>query len=146
MKKRLNPNKPKIHRSYTVDEVTELYGVHKRTVRNWIKDGLPVIDDIRPMLILGTDLRIYIQNKRKGSKSKCSPSEIYCFRCQMPRHAKLGTAKYRLEVSGIGRVFARCDSCGLKVNKYFSVRLLDKICNDFSIEITDSIKTHNYES
>jgi hypothetical protein len=43
-------------RSYTIDEVTRTLEVHRNTVRHWIKAGLPVIDDKRPILILGSDL------------------------------------------------------------------------------------------
>ena len=76
MKRIHNPNKCKIHRSYTVVEVTELLDVHKRTVRNWIKKGLPTFKDIRPQLILGTDLKLFISNKRKENKHRCKPSNI----------------------------------------------------------------------
>ena len=61
MKRNHNHRKCKIHRSYTVEEVTELYDVHPKTVRNWIQKGLPIFDDIRPLLILGTDLKLFIQ-------------------------------------------------------------------------------------
>ena len=65
MAKRLNPNLVKIHRNYTVEEVANLFSVHKNTVRLWVKDGLATNDDKRPMLILGSDLKSYLQAKRK---------------------------------------------------------------------------------
>ena len=46
----------KIHRSYTVEEIASLFGIHKNTVRGWVKAGLPTCDNKRPMLILGHDL------------------------------------------------------------------------------------------
>ena len=57
MPKRVNPNLAKIHRNYSVGEAAALLGVHKNTVRNWIKNGLPLCDDRRPALILGAELR-----------------------------------------------------------------------------------------
>lgn len=145
MKKRLNPNLSKIHRSYTVEEVAELYGVHKKTVRNWIKNGLLVIDDVRPLLILGTDLRLFIRQKRKGNKRKCKPSEIYCLRCRAPRNVLPETAKFVQDVGGIGRVFALCSVCDSKVNKYFRWRGLEAIRQELLVESTVSTKTHKYE-
>lgn len=145
MKRIHNPNKCKIHRSYTVLEVAELYGVHKRTVRNWINKGLPTFDDIRPLLILGTDLKLFISKQRKANKHKCKSSEIYCFRCRTPRKPKSQTVNFYQQPSGIGRVFAACNVCDSKVNKYFSWRLLDVIQSELMVESTVSTKTHSYE-
>jgi hypothetical protein len=36
-----NPRRAKIHRNYTVAEIATLYTVHRNTVREWIKHGLP---------------------------------------------------------------------------------------------------------
>jgi DNA-binding transcriptional MerR regulator len=62
MAKRVNPNLAKIHRAYTVEEVAYLYSVHKNTVRSWIKGGLIVITDKKPLLILGSELKVYLQS------------------------------------------------------------------------------------
>ena len=56
--KRVNARRVKIHRSYAVDEAARLLGVHKNTVRSWIKRGLPTVDNRRPILILGGASRI----------------------------------------------------------------------------------------
>ena len=44
---RPNPRLAKIHRSYTVDEIATLYGVHRNTVRAWIARGLATVDQRR---------------------------------------------------------------------------------------------------
>ncbi|MGR5348501.1 helix-turn-helix domain-containing protein [Vibrio mediterranei] len=145
MGKLINPNRFKIHRSYTIQEVSETCDVHKRTVRNWIKSGLPVIDGSRPCLILGTELRIFIRQQRRKNKRICKPSEAYCCRCREPRKFDSGSVKFIEEVGGIGRVFGRCKTCGSKVNKFFSWRTLDVLRSKLELEITDSTKTHSYE-
>jgi excisionase family DNA binding protein len=141
MKRMHNPNKCKIHRSYTVEEVAELYGVHKRTVRNWTKNGLAFFDGIRPFLILGTDLKLFLINKKKAIKHKFKMSEIYCFRCLTPQKANLETVNFMQQPSGVGRVFMRCSLCDAKVNKFFSWRQLDAIKKEISLESTLSTKT-----
>ena len=145
MKKGLNPNRSKIHRSYTVNEVSELYGVHKRTVRNWIKIGLPTIDDVHPMLILGTDLKIFIRQQKMKNRTKCHLSDFYCLKCRARQKAEPKSVRFIAEVSGVGRVFALCSSCGTKVNKYFSWRRLEELRRDIDREIPVSTKTHSYE-
>lgn len=146
MKKRLNPNLAKIHRSYTVEEVAELFNVHKRTVRNWVKSGLPVYNELRPLLILGTDLRLFIRQNRQGNRRQCNGSELYCLRCRAPRLPSPDSVKFVQLPSGIGRVFGTCVKCGSKVNKFFSWRRLDSVRNELLVESTDSTKTHKYES
>ena len=53
MAKRYNPNKCKKNRNYTINDVSQLYDVHKKTVSVWFKNGLRKIDNQRPYLILG---------------------------------------------------------------------------------------------
>lgn len=62
--RRPNPGLVKIHRSYTVEEVAKLYGVHKNTVRAWIKQGLPICDDRRPTIVLGREIAVFLQARR----------------------------------------------------------------------------------
>jgi len=59
-----NPRLAKIHRSYTVDEIADLYAVGKNTVRHWIKQGLPACDSKRPMLVLGSELNFFHEKRR----------------------------------------------------------------------------------
>jgi Helix-turn-helix domain len=77
--RRLHPNhrRVKIHRSYTVEEIAGLFGIHKNTVRVWVKTGLPTCDERRPMLILGHDLASFLQARRARRKQPCRPGEIY---------------------------------------------------------------------
>ena len=35
-----NPKLAKIHRSYSVEDVSRLFKIHKNTVRNWLRQGL----------------------------------------------------------------------------------------------------------
>lgn len=142
MKKRLNPNLAKLHRSYTAQEAAELYGVHKRTVRNWVRSGLPVYNDVRPLLILGSDLRLFIRKHRAKNKQPCKPSEIYCFRCRTPQVPSPDSLSFTQLLNGTGRVFARCSECGTKVNKMFSLRRLESVRAELLAESTVSTKTH----
>ncbi len=124
MATRPNPNLSKIHRSYTVEEAASLFGVHKNTVRNWIKTGLPVCDDQKPCLILGQELRLFLQSKRKKRKQKCKPYEMYCLRCKSPQVPVENMVDYEPITSTTGRLIGMCSSCETVINKYTSLNNL----------------------
>ena len=84
-KRRFNPRLAKIHRSYTIEEVARLFGVHKQTVRNWIDGGLPTFASTRPILIHGSELREFHDARRKNRKQKCRAGELFCLKCRAPK-------------------------------------------------------------
>jgi len=127
MSSRNNPNSIKIHRSYTVIEVSETLGVHPKTVRNWIRVGLPVVDEKRPLLIIGADLRIYLKQKRKTYMHRCEAHEMYCFKCRQPNNPSIETLKFIAKPAGMAQMAGRCEECGCKANKYVSWRDVNQI-------------------
>jgi integrase len=62
--KRLNWRRVKINRSYTLEEVARLLGVHKQTVRNWAVQGLEILASQKPHLIRGAALRTFLDNRK----------------------------------------------------------------------------------
>lgn len=141
MKKRLhNPNLAKMHRSYTVEEVADLYEVFKGTVRNWIKAGLPVLDDKRPMLILGKDLAAFHQARRTKNKRKCQPGEIYCVRCRAPKSPAGNMADYRIITEKIGNLQAICPDCNRIINRKVSLAKLEQVRGKLDITLPQALQ------
>ncbi|GFO72988.1 hypothetical protein BJAS_P3534 [Bathymodiolus japonicus methanotrophic gill symbiont] len=143
MAKRLNPNLAKIHRNYTVEEVANLFSVHKNTVRLWVKEGLETNDNKRPMLILGSELKIYLQEKRKSNKRKCQPFEIYCVRCRVPKIPAENMVDYEPINHQLGRLIGLCPSCGGIINKYFNIATLEQIQDKLDITLPKALKHIN---
>ena len=127
MSSRNNPNRIKIHRSYTVIEVSETLGVHPKTVRNWIRAGLPVVDEKRPLLIIGADLKIHLKQKRKTYMHRCEVNEMYCFKCKQPKAPSIESLQFVAKPAGMAQMRGRCDECGCKGNKYVSWRDVNQI-------------------
>jgi excisionase family DNA binding protein len=128
MGKRLpNPRLAKIHRSYTVDEVASLYGVHRGTVRQWIKAGLPTCDTRRPLLILGSALAAFLTTKRTRNKRPCAPGEFYCLRCRTPRVPALCMADYRPLTATGGNLVGLCPVCECLIYRRVSLAKLGPI-------------------
>ena len=128
MKKRShNPRLVKIHRSYTVDEISKLFEVHKNTVRSWIKQGLPTIGGGRLKLVHGGDLFVFIKAKRKKNKQTCKPGEIYCVRCRAPKAPAADMAEYQRVTETLGNLIGICPDCGLMMNRRVNLSKLEKI-------------------
>ena len=108
---RPNPKLVKIHRSYTVEEAAALCGVHRNTVRQWLRSGLPSIDERKPLLILGRSLAEFLHARRALNKRPCKPGEIYCMRCREPRQPAGLDAIYRPRTVGLGDLIGLCQVC-----------------------------------
>ena len=132
-KRNPNPRLAKIHRNYTVEEVAGRHGVHKNTVREWIKQGLPIIDDRRPMLILGRDLFAFLQAKRVKNKQPCKPGEMYCLRCRVPKIPADNMVDYEPKTETLGNLFAICPDCEAGMNRRVSLPKLDQVRGEMDI-------------
>ena len=117
----------KIHRSYTVEEIANLFGSHKNTVRNWVKDGLATSDDKRPMLILGHDLVAFLQSRRVKNKQTCKDGEIYCVRCRAPKLPAADMAEYSPVTEKFGNLMAICPDCNSIMNRRVSIAKLGQV-------------------
>lgn len=120
---RINPRRAKLHRSYTTFELADLLRVHKNTVRQWIKVGLPVVDGARPTLICGSDFQLWWSKQRKATKRPCQPGQMYCFKCREPKAPALGMVEYEATNAATGNLKAICETCSTMM--YRRTRLAD---------------------
>lgn len=131
----------KIHRSYTVKDVADLFSIHKNTVRNWVKDGLPTIDEKRPMLILGHDMVEFIKRRRAKNKQSCKPGQLYCVRCRVPKFPAGDFAEYSPVTEKFGNLIAICPDCDSIINRRVSLARIGEVCGN--IDITFPKKLHH---
>jgi hypothetical protein len=146
MKKR-HPNHRlvKIHRNYTVEEIAELFGIHKNTVRHWVKAGLATSDDKRPMLILGHELAAFLQGRRAKNKRPCKPGEIYCVRCRAPKFPADDMADYTPVTEKFGNLIAICPDCYAIMNRRVSLGKIDQMRGRMAISFPQALR-HIVES
>lgn len=111
----------KIHRNYTVEEVARLLHIHKNTVRRWTKEGLPTINDKRPLLILGHELIEFIKKRRAKNKQSCKPGELYCVKCRLPKFPAGSMADYSPVTEKFGNLKAICPDCDSIMNRRVSL-------------------------
>ena len=115
--KRINPRAAKLHRSYSVKELADLLGVHKHTVRGWLKAGMPTCEGARPALIHGDEFQVWWSMRRKAAKRPLKPGQLYCFRCREPKAPALGMVEYAAINSAAGNLKAMCETCGTMMHR-----------------------------
>ena len=135
MAKRINPNRAKIHRGYLVCEAAETLGVHKNTVRAWIKAGLPVCDDAYPILILGRELRQYLTTKQNKNKRPCEGNQMYCLKCRAPREPMGNMVEYLPDTATRGQLTAFCSSCKSIINRFTTLDKVNELQAVFEVSL-----------
>ena len=135
-----NPRLAKIHRNYTVEEVSFLYDIHKNTVRDWIKKGLLALDNKRPILILGNELRRFLEERRKKNKRPCKPGQIYCLKCKQPRFPIDMEVDYQIILETTGNLIGMCSICECLIYRRVSLAKLDAARGELCITFPQCLK------
>jgi hypothetical protein len=135
MHRRPNFRRVKIHRNYTVEEISLLLDVHKNTVRNWAMNGLHPIDRRRPMLFLGRVLFDFLIGRRLRGRSRCGPGEIYCIRCRRPVKPAGNMADYLPLTAAYGNLRGICPNCELLIHRRVSRARLEDVRGELEVMI-----------
>jgi hypothetical protein len=142
-KRRIDPRRIKIHRNYTVEEAAEVIGTHKNTVRLWIKQGLPPADERLPTLILGKELRAFLENRKVRRKHRLAPGQFYCFKCRAQKTPYAGLADYVATSATLGNMKGLCPDCGTIMNRRTSLAKLDRAKGNLEMKIYAGAATLN---
>ena len=103
--------------SYTVEEVADLFGLHPNAVRRWVKSGLGPIDDGRPMLFHGTELKAFLTKRQSERKRPGKANEFFCFSCRCQRTPLGNRVLAILQTPSRLMLKAVCSVCGGKLNR-----------------------------
>jgi excisionase family DNA binding protein len=122
-------------RSYSIDEIARLLGVHRNTVRHWIRNGLPVLDDRRPSLILGSELRAFLTRQRNARRQSCRPGQIFCVKCRKPREPFGKEADYVPSSPTAGALVGLCPVCGTLIYRRSSLARLPVVKGTLDVQI-----------
>ena len=135
--RRINPRHIKLHRPYSVEEAALALGAHKNSVRGWIKKGLPVVDRSRPVLILGHELRAYLEGRRKAAKRPCPPGTLYCLKCRQPRAPAMGMVEATRQNATTGNLSAICEACGTMMHRRTRLATIGAIMPNLDVQIRE---------
>lgn len=125
--RRHNPRRAKRHFSYSLAEVAELYGVHRQTVRHWLKNGLKPLDSSWPILVHGEELNRFHGEGRAARKRQCGPSELYCLGCKEPSEPWGLLVDYLPGPGPTGVVVGICPACDCQMRQNVNVERLARL-------------------
>lgn len=138
--RRWNERLVKTCRSYTVEQAATLLGVHKNTVRGWIRDGLPSIPTPRPAIILGRELAPFLKQLRDARKCQCANGQIYCLRCRCARTPAGLMADY-LPISATGgNLVGICEVCEALMYRRVNYTRLAEVGGELEVQQTERLE------
>ena len=130
MRRKYNPRMIKRHFTYTIKEISVLFGTCEKTIQRWIaKEGLaPIVGSHNPYLIAGDTLSSFLVERKKNAETSLQPNEFYCVKCRTARKGKLESIKVVRTATRIGRdrimgiKTAECETCTRRINRFFAYR------------------------
>lgn len=133
MSRRHNPNRAKLHLTYTIVEITAVFDIGKSTVSNWFRDGLKTVDRKRPLLVAGVELRAFINNRMAATKRPCEPGEIYCVACKRPKRPVGNTAVIKEVSETAANMIGVCPDCSRLMHRRVAMRKLFPACGGLAL-------------
>lgn len=137
MAKRPNHRAVRSARSYTIPEVADVLGVSVGTVRGWVRSGLPAMVSQRPFLILGCELREFLDARHSKSKAPLEADELYCFTCKAARKPLGLMVDVHDQSVKTARLEGLCEVCGGICNRMVSRAHLGQIQSIFDVASND---------
>jgi hypothetical protein len=134
MSKRANPMAVKSALTYDVSEAANALGKSPATIRNWVKDGLPVMSSKKPLLISGLALREYLQAKHRAKKKPLASDELYCPSCGTGRKPDAMAVEGFSDAPKTTRLLGTCSHCGGYSSRIISNSKTDAFAQTFQIK------------
>ncbi|EAQ33926.1 hypothetical protein NB311A_02682 [Nitrobacter sp. Nb-311A] len=121
-----------------MEDLARLFKVHKNTVRNWVGQGLEPIDDRRPTLIRGQEVRRFLADRRARTKQTCGPGRIYCLPCRAPKMPAGNMAECIRGGDTTGTLQGICPDCNRMIYRRVNLLNLDAVRGDLDLSITQA--------
>ena len=134
-RRRIDPRRAKINRSYEVEEAARVVGAHRNTVRSWLRAGLKPIDDRRPTMIRGEELRRFLSERSAKRKRPTPPGMIFCLRCREPRRPALDMAEYVPLAPTFGNLQGICPACEAMMCRHVNVAKLQSVSAGLDVTV-----------
>jgi hypothetical protein len=126
--RRIRPSK-----TYSLSEIAEALDRRDATVRRWLRDGLPALDEGRPPLVFGSVLQAWLKAKWAAKKHKCGPDELFCCKCRKPSKPIPGSVRIIPNNEKTVSIKAECHTCHTRMTKVGSRAKIAEIEETFRV-------------
>lgn len=134
MSKRANPMAVKSALTYDVSEAAKALGKSPATIRNWVRDGLPVMSSKKPLLFSGLALREYLRAKYRAKKTPLASDELYCPSCKTGRKPVAMAVEAFVNSPKTTRLLGTCDRCDGSSSRIISNSKADTFALTFEVK------------
>jgi hypothetical protein len=121
-----------------VEELSRLFAIHKNTVRNWLREGLAAIDEQRPTIIRGVEIRRFLTDRRARSKQRCGPGRIFCLPCRAPKVPAGNIAECIAVGETMGTLQGICPDCDRMIYRCVNLQKIDGVRGELDITVTQA--------
>lgn len=136
-RRKINPQRVKTHRVYSIADAAKALDVGTPTVRRWIKGGqLLALTDLKPWLLQGCDLIAFLTAAR-SPKQKCKMDECFCVKCRKPRRPAADMAKFVPLTPSTGNLRAICPECERLMHKRVRRAALPALMAIFDVSVSE---------
>lgn len=134
MAKRADTRRIHADLNYNVPELARTAGVSVGTVRNWLKQGLPAMTAQRPTLILGSDEKEFLAERKAQTKRPLAADELFCFSCKAPRKPFAGMVQLDHAPGKPARITGFCEACETVCSRVVGVAQIPRLSAIFDLE------------
>lgn len=138
MAKRLSARRVKVHRTYTYEEAGRAVARSSQTVRGWRKEGLVVLDSQTPHLIVGENLKAFLDKRNTKAARTLALDQFRCMRCSGVTRAYGGMADYQPFTPTRGMLTTHCEVCEGQCSKFVSKAQLDDLTRILTIGLRNA--------
>ena len=133
MSRRHNPERAKLHLSYTIPEIVDLFDINKGTVSKWIKYGLTPIDSKRPLIFTGVHLRAFVKARMAATKRPLQAGQIFCVACKRAQTPSGGAAEFAMVSETSCNMIGDCPDCGRRIFRRVAMTNLFRDCGSLML-------------
>lgn len=111
MSRRHDPNKARRHWVYTREQACRIFDIGESTITNWIGRGLKPVDDRRPQLFAGYELRRFVTRMRWPQGRSPEKGRLFCSVCPGFKAPVQGSIVTRSIGMACFEVTGKCTDC-----------------------------------